>query len=294
VRPGKLYFGDNLAVLQSGDFRDATIDLVYLDPPFNSNRDYNVLFQERDLTASRAQIKAFEDCWHWDQDAQSTFEELTGPEAPERGVPPGVSVLIDALYRALPQRNDLLAYLVMMTPRLIELRRVLRATGTLYLHCDPTASHYLKLLLDSIFGANMFVNEIIWQRTNAKSASGRWPRLHDVLLVYSRSDRPKFSPVQVVGNSDKLPHTLVIGPDGRKYQTFELTAPNLRYGETGLPWRGFQPAKMGRCWANPPSVMEQWDKQGLIHWPKKKGGWPRRRAAEPFEAQKRMVMVGDV
>jgi len=294
MRPGKLYFGDNLQVLRSGDFRDESVDLVYLDPPFNSNREYNVLFKERDLTVSRAQMKAFEDSWHWDAEAQSTFEDLTAPDSERRGVPRAVSIIFEALYRALPQRNDLLAYLVMMAPRLIELRRVLKLTGSLYLHCDPTASHYLKLLLDAIFGATNFVSEVIWRRTNARGTTGRWPRLHDVLLAYSRTDSPKFHPVQVPGDQAKIPHTLITGADGKKYQTYELTAPGqTREGDSGKAWRGFSPDKWGRHWANSQSVMDEWDRQGLIHWPKNTG-FPRRRAAEPFIPEQRTVTVGDV
>lgn len=179
--------------------------------------------------------------------------------------------------------------------QLVALHRALRPNGSLYLHCDPTASHYLKILLDAVFGAGGFANEIVWQRTNARTAADRWPRIHDVLLFYVKGDRVRtFRPLKVQGALAKLPHTLITGADGKKYQTFELTAPNLRFGETGKPWRGFQPATMGRCWANPPSVMDEWDQQGLIHWPKKKGAWPRRRAAHPFEPESRMVTVGDV
>jgi DNA modification methylase len=293
MRPGKLYFGDNLLVLKEY-VADESIDLVYLDPPWNSNQDFNVLFKERDLTSSDAQLQAFEDCWHWDQKAQTTYEELIAPDAIERGIPRSVSILIEAFYRALPQRSDMAAYLVMMAPRLVELRRVLTPRGSLYLHCDPTASHYLKLLLDAIFGPQNFANEIAWQRTNARTAAGRWPRVHDVLLFYAKDTTRTFNPVQVIGEATKQPHTLVTGPDGKRYQSYELTAPHLRFGETGKAWRGFQPADMGRCWANPPPVMDEWDRQGLIHWPKKKGAWPRRRAAEPFAAEKRMVTVGDV
>ena len=234
MRPGKLYFGDNLDWLRRPEFRDRSIDLVYLDPPFNSNRDYNILFQERDLTPSRAQIKAFEDCWHWDQDAQSTYEELTGPEATEKHVPPQLSILIGALYGALPRRNDLLAYLVMMAPRLIELRRVLKPTGSLYLHCDPTASHYLKLILDSIFGPRNLINEVIWQRTTAKAlTSRRLPNNHDALLAYSKTEAFKwnkdaaFLPYDRANLSDKTSSKYSHrDPDGRRYQLTDLTNPN--------------------------------------------------------------------
>jgi site-specific DNA-methyltransferase (adenine-specific) len=281
---GRLYCGDNLEVLPEYIPRDS-VDLIYLDPPFNSQRNYNLIYKD-----SKAQEVAFKDYWSWEE-AASTYARLVD----DPRVPKAVRNLLQTLHGALIENDsDQLAYLTMMTPRLVELHRVLKPTGSMYLHCDPTASHYLKIILDALFGGGNFQNEIVWRRTNAKSATGRWPRLHDIILFYSKGDRATFSPVVVQAQASKLPHTLITGKDGLKYQTFELTAPNLRFGETGKPWRGFQPAKMGRCWSNPPSVLEEWDRQGLIHWPKKDGAWPRRRAAEPFKAEARMVTVGDV
>lgn len=291
-RVAKLYFGDNLGVLRDY-IEDESVDLIYLDPPFNSNRSYNLLFADKDRQAAPAQITAFKDTWRWDTTVERNLQELVG-DAPSRSpVPPKVQAIVRAMHAFLGD-NDMMAYLTMMGLRLVELHRVLRPTGTLYLHCDPTASHYLKVLLDGIFGAENLRNEIIWKRTNARSASGRWPRLHDVLLFYGKSALSTFNPIEVPGEPAKMPHTLVKGPDGKKYQTFELTAPHLRFGETGEPWRGFHPAQLGRHWGNPPSVLDEWDRQGLIHWPKKKGGWPRRRAKEPFTPEQRMVTVGDV
>lgn len=282
--PGAIYCGDNLDVLPEY-VPPESVDLVYLDPPFNSQRTYNIVYKD-----SGAQAEAFKDYWSWEE-AAATFERVVeGHDTPRR-----LRHMLRSLRELLiDDDSDMLAYLSMMTARLLALHRVLKPTGAMYLHCDPTASHYLKIILDAVFGADRFYNEIIWQRTNARVAAGRWPRVHDVLLFYSKQERPTFNPIKIVGEAQKLPHTLITGPDGKKYQTFELTAPNLRFGETGRPWRGFQPAKMGRCWANPPSVMDEWDRQGLVHWPKKKGAWPRRRAAEPFVPEERMITVGDV
>jgi len=279
-----LYYGDNLDVLRRY-VDDGSVDLIYLDPPFNSNADYNVLFAEQDGTQSAAQIQAFGDTWQWDEVAQRTFYEITG--APGR-----VADAIVALHTLLGQSN-MMAYLVMMAPRLEELRRVLKPTGSLYLHCDPTASHYLKLLMDRIFGAANFVNEIIWQRHNARSVRGCWARIHDTLLLYRKSDKMKFTPLLVPGRVDKTPHTLVTGPDGMKYQTYELTAPGVRYGESGQPWRDFDPGKMGRHWGASLADREAWDKAGLIHWPGR-NGFPRRRGEEPFDPTNRRVPVGDI
>src|SRR5687768_13947443 len=143
----QLYYGDNLEVLRRY-IEDESVDLVYLDPPFKSNQDYNVLFAEQDGSRSSAQIQVFEDTWQWDQVAAAAFQEVV-----EAGGQ--VSLAMQAFRHAIGE-NDLLAYLSMMAPRLIELRRVLKDTGCIYLHCDPTASHYLKMLLDAIFGPTNF------------------------------------------------------------------------------------------------------------------------------------------
>src|SRR5215210_4086300 len=158
--PNRLYYGDNLAVLQKGIATESA-DLVYLDPPFNSNASYNVLFKAPSGEKSAAQIEAFEDTWHWNDSAERAFDEVvTGPHS-------DAAIMLRAMRSALGE-NDMMAYLVMMAVRLIELHRVLKPTGSLYLHCDPTASHYLKLLLDGVFGPRNFLNEVVWKRTNAR------------------------------------------------------------------------------------------------------------------------------
>ncbi len=183
-----LYYGDNLDILRRY-IRDETIDLVYLDPPFKSNQDYNVLFAEQDGTRAAAQIKAFEDTWRWDQAAAAAYQEMVE-------VGGGVSQVMQA-FRTFLGENDMLAYLSMMAPRLVELRRVLKPTGSIYLHCDPTASHYLKLLMDAIFGATRFRNEIVWKRTpfagSSKARAMQYPRSHDILLFYAKGDTWKWN-----------------------------------------------------------------------------------------------------
>lgn len=180
-----LYYGDNLPVLRE-HIPTASVDLVYLDPPFNSNRNYNVLFKDEHGLEAGAQIQAFEDSWHWNAAAEQTYYELV-TDGPAR-----VGQMIGSL-RGFLGTNQMLAYLVMMAARLVELHRVLKPTGSLYLHCDPTASHYLKIILDTIFGPQNFRNEIIWQRTSAHSDRSQgnvihMGRIHDVLLFYSKSD----------------------------------------------------------------------------------------------------------
>ena len=163
-----LYYGDNLDILRRY-VRDESADLIYLDPPFNSNQTYNVLFQERDGSQSASQIKAFGDTWHWDETAARSYEETI-----EAG---GQVAEAMQAFRKLLGTNDMLAYISMMAPRLVGLRRVLKPTGGLYLHCDPTASHFLKLLMDAVFGSANFRTEIIWKRTSAHrdTKQGRQP-----------------------------------------------------------------------------------------------------------------------
>jgi len=173
-----LYFGDNLKILRE-HIADESVDLIYLDPPFKSDQDYNVLFAEQDGSRAAAQIRAFEDTWRWDQVAAQSYQEMV-----ERGGK--VSQAMQA-FRTLLGDNDMLAYLAMMAPRLVELRRVLKPTGSLYLHCDPTASHYLKLLLDAVFGSNTLQNEVIWSYRRWPSPSNHFQRMHDSLLFYAKS-----------------------------------------------------------------------------------------------------------
>ncbi|ABC83394.1 DNA methyltransferase [Anaeromyxobacter dehalogenans] len=275
MRPGKLYYGDNLPMLREF-VPDECVDLVYLDPPFNSNQDYNVLFKEHDLSSSVAQLRAFEDCWHWDQQAQETYEELTGPDSVNHGIPPAVSVLIEAFYKALPQRSDMAAYLVMMAPRLIELRRVLARSGSIYLHCDPTASHYLKLLMDAIFGPEQFRNEIIWKRTHSHGDPRRnFGAVTDTILFYTRSPEYQF-------HCQYRPFTAEYAAkrfsgkdeDGRVWQSVTLRSPkprpNLHYAYHASNGVTYQPHRNG--WSCDPERMRQYDTAGRLHFPTKRGG----------------------
>ena len=178
-----LYYGDNLDVLRR-HVHDETVDLIYLDPPFNSNANYNVLFEEHGTRAA-AQVQAFEDTWEWNTEAAAIYQDIV-----ERG---GEVAKAMVAFRMLLGTSDMLAYLSMMAPRLVELRRVLKPTGSLYLHCDPTASHSLKLLLDAVFGAANFQNEFIWYYSGGGASKRRWARKHDVLLFYTKSDAWTFN-----------------------------------------------------------------------------------------------------
>jgi len=180
AQSGALFYGDNLDVMRR-HIADESVDLVYLDPPFNSNASYNVLFAEQDGSRSAAQIQAFGDTWRWDQRAAAAYEEVV-----EAGGE--VSQAMQA-FRTLVGPNDMLAYLSMMAPRLVQLQRVMKPSASLYLHCDPTASHYLKLLLDAVFGPKCFRNEIVWKRTSAHNDAKRFGRIHDVLLYYAKNPK---------------------------------------------------------------------------------------------------------
>jgi DNA modification methylase len=183
-----LYYGDNLDVLRRY-IKDETIDLIYLDPPFKSDATYNVLFAEQNGTRAAAQVKAFEDTWQWDRTAARAFTEVV--EAGGK-----LSKLMQSFWTYLGG-SDMLAYLAMMAPRLVELRRVLKSTGSIYLHCDPTASHYLKMLMDAIFGGENFQNEIVWYYRGAGISKKRFARRHDIILFYGKSDNLIFNPDEV-------------------------------------------------------------------------------------------------
>jgi DNA modification methylase len=178
ITKNTLFYGDNLEILQEY-IPDESVDLIYLDPPFNSNRTYSVLFKDERGMESEAQINAFDDTWHWNE---RFFRQMM------QAAPVKVASMLDAMHGFIGE-NQMMAYLVMMAARLVELRRVLKPTGSLYLHCDPTASHYLKVVLDTIFGVQNFRNEIIWKRSNPKSNISRnFPISTDSLLRYSKTD----------------------------------------------------------------------------------------------------------
>jgi DNA modification methylase len=229
VQTNVLYYGDNLDILRRY-IPDASVDLVYLDPPFNSNRDYNVIFKDESGRKSDAQLLAFEDTWHWGPDAEGQYAYLTNTARNQGRVPSTVSTIVAALRSAIGE-NQMMAYLVEMAVRLVELHRVLKPTGSLYLHCDPTASHYLKVVLDPVFGPENFVNEVVWKRSSAHSdraqGSKHFGRLHDVLLVYGKSSayswNEQYAPL-ATGYTDS--HYSFIEPEtGRRYRLGDLTGP---------------------------------------------------------------------
>lgn len=267
--PNTLYYGDNLAILREY-IADASIDLVYLDPPFNSNRTYNVLFRDESGKESEAQIAAFEDTWHWSGAVEAYHELVTGPR-------PEVGQMIAAL-RGFIGENQMMAYLVMMAIRLVELHRALKPTGSLYLHCDPTASHYLKVVLDTIFGPENFVNEISWQRTATKGDVRRkYGAVHDVLLFYSRSLDNYVFHSQFSGQDAQAYRERFTFDDGDgrgPYQSAPLDSPNPRPNLTYV-YKGYLPPAKG--WRVSLEVMEQLDKDMRLIFPPNKAGRIRRK-----------------
>ena len=231
------YFGDNLHILREY-LPDECVDLIYLDPPFNSNANYNLLFKSPDKTRwADAQIATFDDTWSWGDVAEETFEDVAA-------VPNKVADVLTSL-RLMLGTNDMLAYLTMMTARLVELHRVLKPTGSLYLHCDPTASHYLKVVLDGIFGPQNFGNEISWKRSNPKSHGKRnFANCRDVILRYTATQGAYFKPIYVDHDRAYVEKAYRFNDEKGRYRLLPLlnpndNRPNLTYEFLGVKrvWR---------------------------------------------------------
>ncbi len=272
-----LYYGDNLEILRR-HIADESVDLVYLDPPFNSNQNYNVLFKEKNGKQAESQIRAFEDTWTWSQGDEELYAELV-----TRG--DKVSDCLEA-FRTFMGPCDMLAYLVMMAPRLVELRRVMKGRASIYLHCDPAASHYLKMLMDAVFGPANFLSEVIWKRTSAHSGSKRWGPVHDVILFYSKSKDFVWNRVFQEYSAEYLKGFYRFKDEKGSYTTGDLTGAGTRTGDSGKPWRGIDPTEKGRHWGVPNKFVESLlgkdgeklsvqekldalDEKGLILWPQK-------------------------
>ena len=281
--PNRLYFGDNLSILRE-HIADASVDLIYLDPPFNSNATYNVLFRERSGDESAAQITAFDDTCHWSLESERAYQDVI-----TRG-PAKVGELLAAMCAFLGQ-NDMMAYLTMMAQRVIELHRVLKPTGSIYLHCDPTASHYLKLLLDAVFNARNFRNEIVWKRYGAHNDVGqgstRFGRVHDTILLYGKSE-------SVVWNQGFVPlddsyiqttYRFIEEETGRRFTTTPLTGPGgAEKGNPVFEWNGHT-----RAWRYSRETMQQLDAEGRLYY--SRTGYPRRKL---FLEESRGVPVQDM
>ena len=263
----RLYFGDNLPILRE-NIADESVDLIYLDPPFNSNATYNVLFRERSGEDSAAQITAFEDTWRWSIESEIAFKDVvtSGPEK--------LGDLLQSMRSFLGQ-NDVMAYLTMMAQRMAELHRVLKPTGSIHLHCDPTASHYLKLMMDAMFGQRNFRNEIVWRRYGAHNDAGQgsehFGRIHDVIFVYGKSDtviwNQEFVPLDE--SYIKSTYRQIDNESGRQFSTTPLTGPGgAEKGNPVYEWNGHT-----RAWRYSKETMQQLHDEGRLYY--SKTGYPR-------------------
>ena len=277
-----LYFGDNLHVLKEY-VKDETVDLVYLDPPFNSKASYNILFKSPVGEKSDAQLHAFQDTWRWEDGAEQAMAEVAKTNV-------AILNLLTSLKSFLGE-SDLMAYLAMMAPRLLELRRVLKRNGSIYLHCDPTASHYLKLLLDGVFGPDHFQNEIIWKRHSAHSSAKRYGPVHDVLLFFSKGDHFTWTNPRTGYAEEYLDRYYKYDDgDGRLYWRNSLTAAGTRNGSSGEEWRGHNPTEQGSHWKFTIENLDALDKAGKIYWPPG-GGWPQ---IKRYRDELKGLAIGDI
>ena len=275
-----LFYGDNLPIMRQY-LPDESVDLVYLDPPFNSQRTYNVLFKYESGEDSEAQIAAFVDTWHWNITAEATYREIV-TQAPDQ-----VSRMIGAM-REFIGPSQMLAYLVMMTARLLELHRVLKPTGSLYLHCDPTASHYLKILLDSIFGPQNFRNEIIWKRTTAHSDPSRWGKIHDTIFFYSKTDTYTWNEVFTDYEESYIARYNRVDPDGRRWTDDNLTAKGLAGGGYTYEYKGAV-----SLWRVPIETMQRLDEENRLYFTKS-GGIRLKRYLDEMPGRSLQSVIADI
>jgi DNA modification methylase len=250
----KLWYGDNLTIMQS--MKKHSVDLIYLDPPFNSKQNYNLLYKSMTGKPVPEQVEAF--CDTWEMDAQK--------EAIARSMPllmreHGVDDYYVDFWRLWMQalrttQPHLLAYLIFMVQRLLHMKSILRPTGSIYLHCDPTASHYIKVMMDGIFGHENFRSEIIWKRTGAHGGATRWGDIHDVILFYSASSKYKWNRVLQAHDNDYVDTKYRFLDERGRYRLVVLTGPGTRSGASGQPWRGYDPTSADRHWAVPKRAIQ--------------------------------------
>lgn len=260
----RLYYGDNLPVMQKY-LLDESVDLIYLDPPFNSQRDYNVSMRDREGRESASQVIAFTDTWFWSRQTQEMYESLL-VKAPNARV----SKIIEAMY-LVHGPNWIMAYLVMMAPRLMEMHRILKPTGSFYLHCDVTAAAYLKLVLDAVFGTENFRNEIVWRRTSAHNdARRKFGVVDDRIFYYTKSDKFTFNVQYTFYDETYVEKNYRHYDDtGRRYRLSDLRSPSKRPNLT-YDYKGYQLHPNG--WAVSLERMQQLDAEGRLHFPTRKNG----------------------
>lgn len=255
----QLWYGDNLTVMQG--MKKHSVDLIYLDPPFNSKQNYNLLYTTMTGKPVPEQVEAF--CDTWEMDAQKEAIAKTMPVLMrEHGVDDYYVDFWRLWMHALrTTQPHLLAYLIFMVQRLLHMKSILRPTGAIYLHCDPTASHYIKVMMDGIFGHENFRNEIIWQRTNAHGRAKKWGPIHDVILFYSAGEKYTWNRTFQKYEASYIASHYKLKDEHGIYRTVTLDGPGLRGGSSGQPWRGVQPGLKGRHWELPPDrALPKWFK----------------------------------
>lgn len=262
-----LYYGDNLTIMRK--MAASSVDLIYLDPPFNSQRNYNLIYKKLTGAPVPEQEEAFCDAWDMDTEKEQMARDIHVVMR-EHGVDEEVVAFWRAWISALRHTQPrLLAYLVYMSYRLLEMRRILKPTGSIYLHCDPTASHYIKVIMDGIFGHQNFRNEIIWKRSHAHNSAKRWGPVHDTILFYSKGPKYTWNQVYQPYEEEYLERYFKFDDrDGRgRYWTGDLTGAGTRNGPSGEPWRGFDVRVKGRHWAYGPEELDRLDADRRIYWP---------------------------
>lgn len=283
----QLYYGDNLTRMQQMG-KDA-VDLIYLDPPFKSDQNYNLVYKTMTGKPVPEQAQAFCDTWEMDAEKEKLAKSMPVLMR-EKGVDDYYvefwRLWVQALRHTQPH---LMAYLIYMVERLLHMKSILRPTGSVYLHCDPEASHYIKVMMDGIFGHQNFRNEIVWKRTAAHSASKRWNDVHDCILFYTKGDKYTWNRILTAHTSEYETRFKRTDEGGNRWTDDNLTGPGIRNGKSGMPWRGFDPTAKGVHWKISNKAVETivepeqakklgtlekldlLDENGLIYWPSKGG-----------------------
>jgi DNA modification methylase len=274
--PGNhLLYGDNATVMRDL-MGSQSVDLIYLDPPFKSDKNYNLIYSTMTGKPVPEQAEAFCDTWTLNTSKADLLERLPNLMR-EAGVDSAyLNFWITWVSALQGSQASLLAYLYYMVERLLWMKPILRDTGSIYLHCDPAASHYIKVMMDGIFGHENFRNEIIWKRTSAHSSAKRYGPVHDVILFYSKSDTFTWNPQFQPHDPEYIAsHYRNMTPGGRRYTLSDLTAAGTRKGSSGQPWKGFDPTDKGNHWKFTIENLDKLDAAGRIYWSKKQGAWPR-------------------
>ena len=246
----RLYYGDCFTIMS--EWPSACIDLIYLDPPWNSDRRYNAIYKDETGRPLPDQIEAFCDMWELDAARERAIRTMPVLMR-ENGVDDATAELWRMWMRALRDTQPrLLAYLSYMAERLLIMSRILKPTGSLYFHCDPTVSHYVKPLLDAILGHANFRSEIVWRRTTAHNRARQWGPIHDTLLYYTKTNRFTWNRVFQEYDQTYIDHFFRYEDDYGRFRTGDLTGPGVRQGGSGQPWRSIDPTDKGRHWEVPP------------------------------------------